>query len=185
MGNGRDTLRRQTSRGLFALVWAFVAFLLVLWVSQASAQQVPPPANPWSWRAWMYSGGGNRIVEPDEHNRGLGASISRSLGEGAVVAGFRFGASGGADVPSRSAMFSLTLPLSRAREPAAPGPDLGWRSFVAQPATAYAPADSLVRRLIDPSVGAPQLDALPYRDPENTDFGEIGVELLVPVPPLM
>lgn len=192
MGDSRNSVsqdqhfaRRHPTRGLVAVVLTFVVLMLALWVSEASAQQVLPQNNPWSWRAWMYSGGGDRIVEPDEQNRGVGASISRSLGEGAVIAGFRFGSNGSADASSRSARFSLTLPLSRARESAAPGPELGWRSPAAQPAAGYAPADSIVGRIIDPTVAAPHLDVLPYRDPENAGFDRIGVELLVPPPPLM
>lgn len=128
----------------------------------------------------MYTGGGERLIEPDERNRGLGASIRRSVGDGAVV-GFSFGATE-AESGNRAAMFSLTLPLSRGREPA-PSEQLGWRSFLSTRAAAYAPFEPLNRRLLD--LRLPEVDVLPYRDPEAVDPGQIGLELLAPVPPLL
>jgi hypothetical protein len=41
-----------------------------------------------------------------------------------------------------------------------------------------------VRRLIDPLAGTPEVDFLPYRDPENADIGHIGIERPAPLSPL-
>lgn len=170
MGKSRTDTNPICMRGLGAAVIACA----LCGSCQASAQQVPPQPSPWSWRAWMYAGGGAPAVEPDERNRGMGASINRAVGEAAVL-GFSFGASG-ADSRTRAAMFSLTLPLGRMREPA-PDPDLGWRSFGA--ATAATPFDPLTRPLTDPPVGAAATGGLQYRDPGSPN---IGIEPLAPPP---
>jgi hypothetical protein len=59
---------------------------------------------------------------------------------------------------------------------------LGWRSFLSTPGAAYAPIDPLSTRLLE--LRLPDVGVLPYRDPEAVDPGQIGFELLAPVPSL-
>jgi hypothetical protein len=190
VGKSRTGTSKQHRGALASVV---VGLLLASHPFEAGAQQfAPAAASPWNWRAWMFAGGGERLTDPEDRRMAMGAYIGRTVGDGGLVAGFRFGAAGADSQQVRSAMFSLTLRLNPVRESptARPvGEALGWRSAIAGPVVerrdAFAVPDAITSRLIDPTLRMPSLDMLPGREADPLEIGRVGLELLVPAAPLM